>query len=411
MIGTVAVCVHDGFYGCGTGAGRSNRAFLDALIRYLASEVELLVMPVRLAESSNEYDPFWHADIRKMLDRANTRVVPIDNGTDGLTRWGGGLTSFRVLVANAARALSTELSHTSRRLIIAKDVPFFGLAPLLPRPLVRDLVLVPHSTAGIHQADDRERIAWESYSLAAGAARGARIGVISDYMRHHLARDYGVPEPAFIDLPDGLLPEDSARIPPPDSALPEPAREGFWLAMGRAEPYKGFDDLLDALVLLREHTPRPPHLILAAVSNQPERCQYQHHLAERIHQHQPDATLITRFTTDVADLLAHHALRGVIVPSRVEPFGRVPIEAFAAGAAPVIATTAGGLAEQVINGVTGLTAAPSNPADLAAALARATRLTAAQVQRMREAGRRVAAQRGPSDQAVIDMLRTSGLIS
>ena len=59
-----------------------------------------------------------------------------------------------------------------------------------------------------------------------------------------------------------------------------------------------------------------------------------------------------------------------MIPSRSEPFGRVPLEAYAAGAAPVVATTAGGLAEQVIDGVTGFTAAPADPVSLAAAIER-----------------------------------------
>jgi glycosyltransferase involved in cell wall biosynthesis len=37
--------------------------------------------------------------------------------------------------------------------------------------------------------------------------------------------------------------------------------------------------------------------------------------------------------------------------SRAEPFGRIPLEAYAAGASPVIATTAGGLAEIVTSDI------------------------------------------------------------
>ncbi len=83
----------------------------------------------------------------------------------------------------------------------------------------------------------------------------------------------------------------------------------------------------------------------------------------------------------------------MVIPSRSEPFGRVPLEAYAAGAAPVVATTAGGLAEQVIDGVTGFTAAPADPASLAVAIERALSLDARQRERMRAAGREVARTR------------------
>ena len=59
----------------------------------------------------------------------------------------------------------------------------------------------------------------------------------------------------------------------------------------------------------------------------------------------------------------------------------------------MIATTAGGLAEQVIDGVTGVTAAPTNPHDLAHAIHRALNLTDRQRDQMRAAGRLLATSR------------------
>src|SRR5439155_15367975 len=49
----------------------------------------------------------------------------------------------------------------------------------------------------------------------------------------------------------------------------------------------------------------------------------------------------------------------VVLPSRYEPFGIVALEAAAAGA-PLVASTAGGLGEVVINGETGLSFAPGD---------------------------------------------------
>ncbi len=84
---------------------------------------------------------------------------------------------------------------------------------------------------------------------------------------------------------------------------------------------------------------------------------YQRHLARRIKAGHLDATLITRFDPALRSLRPHPDLAAVVVPSRAEPFGRIPLEAFVAGAAPVVATTAGGLASLVIDGYT------ANPAD------------------------------------------------
>jgi glycosyltransferase involved in cell wall biosynthesis len=92
-------------------------------------------------------------------------------------------------------------------------------------------------------------------------------------------------------------------------------------------------------------------------------------------------------------LLSHPALAGVIVPSRTEPFGRIPLEAYAAGASPVIATTAGGLAETVTEPLTGYTASPADPASLAAAISRALTANPAGHARMLAAGRHLTATR------------------
>ncbi|MCW4354594.1 glycosyltransferase family 4 protein [Hoyosella sp. YIM 151337] len=64
------------------------------------------------------------------------------------------------------------------------------------------------------------------------------------------------------------------------------------------------------------------------------------------------------------DLLAWlYQADAILLPSRYEPFGIVALEAAAAGA-PLIASTAGGLGEAVIDGVTGRTFAPGDVAGL-----------------------------------------------
>ena len=77
----------------------------------------------------------------------------------------------------------------------------------------------------------------------------------------------------------------------------------------------------------------------------------------------------------------------------------VTAEAFAAGAAPVVATTAGGLAELVVDGLTGYTAQPGHPASLAAAISRALACDPAGRARLRAASRRLAATRYDHEQA------------
>ncbi|MGH3900020.1 MAG: glycosyltransferase family 4 protein [Pseudonocardiaceae bacterium] len=318
----------------------------------------------------------------------------------------GGLNCFRCLVHHTADILTCCVLPTAVPvLILVLDAPFLGLAPLMPADVIPSLVLVPRSTARIHTPADRERIAWESHGLLTAAEHGGRIAAISDYMLAHLSIDYQVPGHAMVELPNGLSAADWQLSQSNKGLVPHRARDGFLLAMGRAQPYKGFDTLLDALAILHQQEVAVPHLVLAAVTNNPEPCSYQQHLENKITSEGLDVTLLTRFHPDIRRLLAHSALRGVVVPSRAEPFGRVPIEAYAAGATPVIVTIAGGLAEQVIDGRTGFTAAPEDPAGLAAALRRALALTPAQRHRIRKAARRFAASRYDHPRAVRAFLK------
>jgi glycosyltransferase involved in cell wall biosynthesis len=289
-------------------------------------------------------------------------VVPVGNGAAGLTRFGR-LDCFRAARASAAASISRLLPCSSRVLIVAFDVPFFGLAPLLPPRARPGLVNVARATAALQAPGDSERV---------------------------------IPQPAITDLPNGLTCAEQHPGPaqPPDTRLlPAAAEHGFLLSFGRAEPYKGFDDLLDALQLLHTSGLRVPHTILAAVTDGPPCSAYQRHLAHRIDAGRLDVTLHTTFSPGIRALLSHPALAGVIVPSRTEPFGRIPLEAFAAGALPVIATTAGGLAETVTEPLTGYTASPADPPSLAAAIGRALTADVADHARMLAEGRRLTATR------------------
>jgi hypothetical protein len=318
----VVVALHEGFYGAESGTGFSNRAFLTALARLLPAG-RLSVITPHVPEAAGTHDQRWAGEVRQMLRQAAAEVITIPkvNAPPDSVR---GSVQLCDLAGEAAIRIA---ARASRCLLVGLDIPFLGLAPYTSP--TTDLLLVPRSTTALTRPKDVSRVRWERDALRAATLRGARVGAISSHMRGHLVVNYAVPRSSIVSIPNGLIREEMVR---PATALPLPfkARAGFLLAMGRAVPTKGFEDLLEALRLLKE--------------------------------------------------------RGVPVPSREEPFGRIPLEAFAAGAGPVVATTAGGLAQTVIEGETGFTAAPQDPRSLASALYRALTILPRERDRLRSAG-------------------------
>lgn len=376
----VVVALHEGLYGAESGTGFSNRAFLTALARLLPTG-RLSVVSPPVSETAVAHDRRWSREVQLMLEEAEAEVITIPE----VQMPPGSVRGSTHLCGLAGKAAARVADRTSRCLLVGLDVPFLGLAAYTPP--TTDLLLVPRSAAALTRPGDLSRIRWEREGLRAATAQGGRIGAISTHMRDHLVTNCSIPRAGIVNIPNGLIREEMAR-PTHVRPLPFKARAGFVLAMGRAVPTKGFEDLLKALHVLKGRGVRLPHLLLAAVTSDDHEhlTSYQRHLAAGIRAYDLSATLIPRFTPSIRSWLHSPALRAVVVPSREEPFGRIPLEAFAAGAGPVVATSAGGLAQTVIEGETGFTAAPGDSQSLASALHRALATLPRERERLRNAG-------------------------
>jgi glycogen(starch) synthase len=133
------------------------------------------------------------------------------------------------------------------------------------------------------------------------------------------------------------------------------------LYFGRLEYEKGVHDLVATLPRIRRAYPGT-RLVVAGTGTAHDQlvAAAQTHRVRRsitFTGHLPDA--------DLAALL--RAVDAVVLPSRYEPFGIVALEAAAAGA-PLVASTAGGLGEVVLDGETGVSFAPGDVAGLATAV-------------------------------------------
>jgi glycogen(starch) synthase len=140
-----------------------------------------------------------------------------------------------------------------------------------------------------------------------------------------------------------------------------PAGTPLLVFFGRLEWEKGVHDLVAALPRIRARHPGT-RLVVAGKGRQEEE------LIAVARKHR------VRRAVDFVGHLSDRELRAtlaaadaVVLPSRYEPFGIVALEAAAAGA-PLVASAAGGLAEVVVDGRTGVSFPPGNVPALAEAV-------------------------------------------
>jgi glycogen(starch) synthase len=237
-----------------------------------------------------------------------------------------------------------------------------GVADLLEVPLVATV----HATeAGRHAGWLTSTVSQQVHSVEWWLAQRAdALITCSAAMRAEAAGLFDLDPDQVTVLHNGIEPRHW-RVPRAqvEAIRADYAPQGapLLLYFGRLEYEKGVHDLIAALPRIRRDHPGT-RLILAGTGTQTaflveQARTHRVRRAVRMVGHLPDAQL--------AALLA--AADAVVLPSRYEPFGMVALETAAAGA-PLVASTAGGLAEVVRDGITGLSFAPGDPAGIATAV-------------------------------------------
>lgn len=157
---------------------------------------------------------------------------------------------------------------------------------------------------------------------------------------------------------------------PPDEAkevIGVPPCESMLLYVGRIEPLKGIDVLIEALAVLQAENTT---VCLVVIGGDPENGeQAPNEEMERLQSMCRQAglkDLVTFLGKRSQDSLPYYysAAEAVVVPSHYESFGMVALEAMACGT-PVVASQVGGLAFLVQDGVTGYTVPVDDPQALA----------------------------------------------
>jgi len=253
--------------------------------------------------------------------------------------------------------------------------PAIALAEHFDVPLVSTL----HATeAGRHSGWLSGRTNRQVHSVEWWLANESDcIITCSASMRDEVGDLYGPALPAISVIRNGIdVSTWTYRDRQPNSG---PARLLF---VGRLEYEKGVQDAIAALPKIRRSHPGTT-LVVAGEGTQFEWLREQ----ARVHRVARSVTFLG--TLDHTELLGWlHGADAIVLPSRYEPFGIIALEAAAAGI-PLVASTAGGLGEAVVDGVTGLSFHPGDVTGLVSAVRETLDDPAAAQQRARAARARL----------------------
>lgn len=396
-------CTFNGIANCTNGIGRQAKTLLAALSRRW-DELTALTGPftpyIAIPEpgpATWAYDPAQLADATAIVEARGGQVIPLPHDQRA-EFWSP--PTWRQLSHQAADAAARLAARHDQVGVIAVDTPFAGTGNAIlarhaavMRAGTTTILLTLYGTARIHDhpAPGAARLAWEHESLTAAGQPGIRVADIGAFLTSHLASAYKVPSGSFIPWRSSLdltapdlqpIPQQQAAAIAAAHGIPD--GRPIIATIGRTDPAKGIDLLIDAIAPLRDRV----HLAAIVVpfdGHDPLISAYQQQIARLGLQ----ATLIPRFTRDLPRALA--ALPSTVAtacPSRGEPLANVPFEValWARHGGPVIvAPDRDGFREQVTHRRTGLLYDPIQPGALTSALTAAVSMGPAERARICDA--------------------------
>ncbi|PJF36904.1 MAG: glycosyltransferase family 1 protein [Candidatus Thermofonsia Clade 1 bacterium] len=232
--------------------------------------------------------------------------------------------------------------------------------------MMKDRIAQPPGASMLQPADLRsfneaDIMSWADLLIAATPAERAQMLWL-----------YRAPRSRIVVVPPGVNTAHFHPIEPAvaKAALGMPLDQKMLLFVGRIEPLKGVDTILQALALLKAQRPELiRQLTLSIIGGDPSAAQGENTEMDRLKALRTalglEEIVVFLGARDQAALREYYAAaEALIMPSDYESFGLVALEAMACGT-PVIASAVGGLAFLVRDGVNGYHVPVRDPQALA----------------------------------------------
>lgn len=324
---------HDGIYSINSGAGVMNYRLIVALSKLGYLNEKFFISPIYVNAKNNDYNKRWFTLIKKYLEKSKANFCPIDNGTNGKIRYGN-ITQWLNGASFAYYKIIKpviEKQKDKKFLILSADTPFIYLIKLLANHKNILHIHIPHSVGILHSPQNKERLILEKESFElANLLPNTYIGLIGKFMGNLLIEKYCLKRRKTIKITNGILKDEFYQYSHKYlrkilKQLKVPLNQKILLAYGRAVYYKGFDILLKSYKYLRKSKERP-YLIMITPKEKHE-LKYFQNLRRLFKKYKIKGLIKGEFDYLLPRIIIQFENTiGVIVPSRKEPFGLIPIE-------------------------------------------------------------------------------------